>query len=206
MGAPLKLKHTQADPVRLSFPDLFEATLFTGETDPKKKRYNAAFIISPNGANAAAVEAAILAAATEAFEGNVAKATAFINAHRGNSNKFCYTSGDTKTYDGYAGNMVLSAHRGIGQGKPGIFDCTRAGPDGKPAPLTEEHGKPYAGCYVNASLEIWIQKTPATQAGVRCGMSGVFFAADGDHFSGGKTADAGEFDVADGADADDDLA
>lgn len=206
MGSPIKLKHSAADPVRLSFPDLFEPTLFTGETDPKKKRYNAAFIIKPDGANAAAVETAIQAAALEAFEGNKAKATAFVNANRGNNNKFCYSSGDLKEYDGYAGNMVLSAHRPASQGRPGIFDCTRAGPDGKPAPLTEEHGKPYAGCYVNASLEIWIQKTPATHAGVRCSMSGVFFANDGDHFAGGKTADAGEFDVADGADSADDLA
>lgn len=205
MGAPLKLKHSAADPVRLSFPDLFTPTLFTGETDPKKKRYNAAFIVAPGGANAAAIDAAILAAATEAFEGNVAKATAFINAHKGNSNKYCYMSGDTKTYDGYAGNMVLSAHRPVSQGKPGIFDCTRAGPDGKPAPLVEEDGKPYAGCYVNASLEIWIQKTPATQAGVRCSMSGVFFANDGDHFAGGKTASGDEFDVSDGSDAGGDL-
>lgn len=206
MGAPLKLKHTASDPCRLAFPDLFTPTLFTGETDPKKKRYNAVFLISPGGANAKAVDAAILAAATEAFEGNVAKAQAFINAHKGNSNKFCYMTGDTKEYDGFAGNMALSAHRPVGQGKPGIFDCTRAGPDGKPAPLAEEDGKPYAGCYVNASLEIWIQKTPATQAGVRCSMAGVFFANEGDHFAGGKTADAGEFDVSDGADSADDLA
>lgn len=206
MGTPIKLKHSVSDPVRLSFPDLFEPTLFTGETDPKKKRYSAAVIVKPGGANAAIIDAAITAAAVEAFEGNVAKATAFVNAHKGNSNKFCYMSGDTKYYDGYADNMVLSAHRPASQGKPGVFDCTRAGPDGKPAPLTEEHGKPYAGCYVNFSGEIWVQKTPATHTGVRCGLSGVFFAADGDHFAGGKTAAADEFDIADGADSADDLA
>lgn len=201
MGAPLKLKHTAADPVRLSFPDLWAATEFEPGS---KKRFNANLIVKKGGANDAAVQAAILAAATEAFDGKTAKAQAFINANQGNSNKFCYTSGDAKEYDGYAGNMILSAHRPADQGRPGIFDCTRAGPDGKPAPLTEEHGKPYAGCYVNFSGEIWIQQ--GKYPGVRCGMSGVFFANDGDHFSGGKTADAGEFDVAEGADAGDDLA
>lgn len=204
MATAFKLKHSAADPVRLAFPDLFEAVNFTGETDPKKKRYNAALLVKKGGANDATVEAAILAAAVESFEGNAAKANAFLNAHKGNSNKYCYVSGDTKEYDGYAGNMILSAHRKISDGRPGIFDCTRAGPDGKPAPLTEEHGKPYSGCYVNFSGEIWIQRKD--YPGVRSTVVGVFFAADGDHFSGSRTADAGEFDVADGADSADDLA
>ena len=201
MGTPIKLKHTTADPVRLSFPDLWEATEFEPGS---KKRFNANLLVKPDGANAKIIEAAILAAATEEFDGKTVKAVAFVNAHRGNSNKYCYTSGDTKDYDGYAGMMVLSAHRPADQGRPGVFDCTRAGPDGKPAPLTEEHGKPYAGCYVNFSGEIWVQQ--GKYPGVRCSMSGVFFAADGDHFSGGKTSDADEFDVADGADSTDDLA
>lgn len=201
MGVAIKLKHTAADPVRLSFPDLWTPTEFEPGS---KKRFNANLIVKPGGANHAIIEAAILAAATEAFDGKTAKAQAFVNANKGNSNKYCYTSGDAKEYDGYAGNMILSAHRPADQGRPGIFDCTRAGPDGKPAPLTEEHGKPYAGCYVNFSGEIWIQQ--GKYPGVRCGMSGVFFANDGDHFSGGKTSDAGEFDVAEGANAGDDLA
>ena len=201
MGAPLKLKHSAADPVRLSFPDLWTATEFEPGS---KKRFNANLIVKKGGANDAAVQAAILAAATEAFDGKTAKAQAFINANQGNSNKFCYTSGDAKEYDGYAGNMILSAHRPADQGRPGIFDCTRAGPDGKPMALQEDSGKPYAGSYVNFSGEIWIQQ--GKYPGVRCGMSGVFFANDGDHFSGGKTAAADEFDVSEGADAADDLA
>lgn len=204
MGTPFKLKHSAADPVRLSFPDLFTPTLFTGETDQKKARYNANLIVKPDGANAKIIEAAIQSAALEAFDGNQAKATAFINAHRHNSNKFCFVSGDAKEYDGYAGNMILGSHRPANQGRPGVFDCTRAGPDGKPAPLTEEHGKPYAGSYVNFSGEIWIQQ--GKHAGVRCSMAGVFFAADGDHFSGGRTSDSDEFDVSEGADSEDDLA
>src|SRR3990172_3493617 len=158
MGTPIKLKHTAADPVRLSFPDLWEATEFEPGS---KKRFNANLLVKPDGANAKVIEAAILAAATEEFDGKTAKAVAFVNANRGNSNKYCYTSGDAKEYDGYAGMMVLSAHRPAQQGK---------------------------------------------YPGVRCSMSGVFFAADGDHFSGGKTSDADEFDVADGADSTDDLA
>lgn len=201
MGIALKLKHTAADPVRLSFPDLWTPTEFEpGAT----KRFSANLLVRPGGANHKAVEAAIDAALLAAFDGKTAKAQAFKTASQGNSNKYCYTAGDTKPYDGYAGNMVLSAHRPADQGRPGIFDCTRAGPDGKPAPLTAEHGKPYAGCYVNFSGEIWIQEKK--YPGVRCSLSGVFFAADGDHFSGGKTADADEFDVSEGADASDDLA
>lgn len=191
----IKLKHTAADPVRLSFPDLFEATDYQGD---KKFRYNASFLVVPGGPNHKLIEAAILAAATETWpKGPQAKIDSFAN----NSNKNCYLKGDTKEYDGYAGMMVLSSHRQQKDGKPGVFDVTRAGPDSKPLALSIADGKPYAGCYVHALLDIYCQdgKNP----GIRCGLRGVFFAKDGDAFSGSKVASADSFDVEEGSGADD---
>ena len=204
MGIPIKLKHSAADPVRLSFPELFKPVRFKNKPE-NTLRYDATVIVKPGGANDKIIQAAIQQAALEAADGKQAKATAFIEANKGNSNRYCYTLGDTKDYEGYAGNMILASHRNADQGRPGVFDCTRAGPDGKPVPLVLEDGKPYSGCYVNFSGEIYVQMS-GDYPGVRCGLAGVFFAADGDHFSGARTADAGEFDVADGADAADDLA
>lgn len=60
---------------------------------------------------------------------------------------------------------------------------------------------PYAGCYVNAKLQIWPQAKGATQ-GMRCTLKGVQFFRDGDRFSGVSNVDNLEFDdLSDGADA-----
>ena len=180
--------------VRLSFPDLFTPVQYQGKG---KFRYNASFLIVPGSENDKIVQAAIKEAAVEKFG---ARADAILESIRGNSNKMCYVKGDLKEYDGYQGMLVLSGHRNQEAGKPGIYDCTRAGPDGKPLPLTVESGKPYAGCYVNASLDIYAQGAP--NEGVRCGLSGVFFAKDGDAFSGSKVASPDDFEaMEEGADA-----
>lgn len=194
MSQAIKLKM-----VRLSFPDLFEATDYQGD---KKFRYNASFLVTPGSENDKIIRAAILAAAKETWE-KPGVAEQKIASFENNSNKNCYLSGDTKDYDGYKGMLVLSAHRKQDAGRPGVFDCTRAGPDGKPLPLTAVDGKPYAGCYVNASLDIYCQD--GQNAGIRCGLRGVFFAKDGDAFSGSKVASSDEFDVEEGS-SDDDLA
>lgn len=179
MSTALKLIHTAADPVRLSFPDIFVPTQYEGKGP---YRYNASFIILPGGANAKRVEAAIIEAATEKFG---KKAQAQLNAMKGNSNKYCYLSGDLKEYEGYAGMMVLTSHRKQDAGRPLVID-------GQKNPLTVEDGKPYAGCYVNATVDIYAQD--GTNSGIRCGLNGIQFAADGDAFSGSKVASPDDFD------------
>lgn len=173
--------------VRLSFPDLFVATQYEGQG---KFRYNASFIIEPGSPNDKIVQGAILEAAKEKWP---AKATTMLESFRGNSNKYCYIKGDLKEYDGYAGMLVLTGHRNQDAGRPLVID-------GNKNPLTEKDGKPYAGCYVNASLDIYAQdgKNP----GIRCGLKGVQFAKDGDAFSGSKVASPDDFDaIEEGADA-----
>lgn len=197
MAQALKLKHTKEDPVRLSFPDLYKPVEF--KAGDGKPRYNGSFILVPGGANDKAVKATIAAAIAEKIDAK--KIAAFAKSVEGQGNKYCYVSGDSKEYDGYAGNMILTGHRRAGDGKPGVFDCTRAGSDGKPLPLDAESGKPYAGCYVNASLDIYVQD--GENPGVRCGLKGVFFAADGDAFSGSVAAGAGDFGIEEGSNADD---
>lgn len=197
MAIALKLKHTKDDPVRLSFPDLFKPVEF--KAGDGKPRYNASYLVVPGGANDKLIRAAIAAAIAEKVDAK--KVVAFTKAVEGQGNKYCYVSGDTKEYDGYAGTMVLTSHRRAQDGKPGVFDCTRAGPDGKPLPLDQESGKPYAGCYVNASLDIYAQE--GENPGVRCGLKGTFFAADGDAFSGSAAAKGDDFDIEEGSNADD---
>lgn len=183
----IKLVHSAADPVRLSFPDLFEPVQYEGKG---AFRYNASFLVTPGGANDKAIQAAIIEAANETFG---KKAAVMLDSIKGNSNKFCYVRGDLKEYDGYAGMLVLSGHRQQKAGRPLLID-------GQKNPLTAADGKPYAGCYVNASLDIYAQD--GTNSGIRCGLKGVQFAADGDAFSGSRVASADEFEtVGDGAEA-----
>jgi hypothetical protein len=86
------------------------------------------------------------------------------------------------------GYFVLAAHRREADGAPTLID-------GKRAPLTKESGKPYAGCFVNASVDLWAQD--GTFSGVRCTLLGVQFAKDGDSFGGSRPASPDEFESLD---------
>jgi len=163
--------------VRLSFPDLFEAVEF--KPGDGKPRFNATFMIEPASANHKKIEEAIEAAAKEQFGVKYEKLVAGM---RGNVHKFCYLDGDTKDCDGYEGNNYLAAHSKI---RPTVIDADKT-------PLTAQDGKPYAGCYVNASVDIWAQK--GENSGVRASILGVQFFRDGDPFAGSTPSDPDDFD------------
>lgn len=167
--------------VRLSFPDLFEATQYQGKGP---FNYGASFILSPKHPAAALIEAAIRQVATEKWKD---RAPQIVSASRANPQKFCFLSGDLKEYDGYKGNMVLSAKREKSKGPPLVFDhrATPAQP-GQP-------GCPYAGCYVNATVDLWAQDNEWGKA-IRATLLGVQFRADGDAFAAGAAPDPSDFD------------
>jgi hypothetical protein len=48
-------------------------------------------------------------------------------------------------------------------------------------PLAEEDGKPYAGCYVNASIRLWVQDNQYGKR-INAAIVAVQFAKDGDSF------------------------
>lgn len=181
--------------VRLAFPDLFEATQFEGKGE---FRYNGTLLVERGSANDKAIQQAILQVATEAYG---KKVDAMLQGMKGNTNKYCYLSGDLKEYDGYQGMNYLSAHRKQKDGRPLIL-----GPDIDPATgelrrLVPADGKPYAGCYVNASVDIYAQT--GQYPGIRCGLLGVQFVADGDSFSGVSKPQDSDFDaIEEGAMAD----
>jgi hypothetical protein len=145
-------------------------------------RYNASFILKPGGDNDKRVQAGIREAAAETFG---KKADAKLAEFKGNSNKMCYVSGDTKEYDGYKGMLILSAHRKQESGRPLVIDGNRN-------PVEAKDGVIYAGCYVNATVDIYAQD--GQNPGIRCGLKGVQKAADGDAFSGSKVSTPDEFD------------
>ena len=171
--------------VRLSFPYLFKAVEF--KTGDGKPRYDATFLVEPGSANDKAIQAAIKAEAETTYG---KKAEANLKAFSGQTNKYCYLDGDTKDYDGYEGMLYLACHSKV---RPLVIDRDKS-------PLTEQDGKPYAGCYVNATVEIYAQA--GENPGIRASFAGVQFDSDGDSFGGGKPASTDDFDDL-GTDVDD---
>jgi hypothetical protein len=164
--------------VRLSFPSLWEAEAFKPGDKPK---FKATLLTPQEGDLRKKVDGKILAVLTEYFKGDAVKAKKTLAAIQGNANKFCWQDGDTKSYDGYPGMMALSAKSDV---RPSVFD-------GQKVPLTEKDGKPYAGCYVNASIELFVYNQQGI--GLSAQLRGVQFLKDGDAFAAGRPADSDEF-------------
>jgi len=183
--------------VRLAFPELFEAKGFDeGEND--KKRYSANFLVEPGSENDKLIRKTIADAVKEKFP-EAKKAEQFIKSVQGNSGKFCYNDGDTKSYDGFEGMWYLSANRNEDQGAPAVVGGHKD-ENGKLTPLTKASGKPYAGCYVNGKVDIWVQT--GKYNGVRASLQAVQFVADGDAFAGAPASSDG-FDELDSGDDED---
>lgn len=175
--------------VRLAFPNLFEPTTVAGEGKP---RYSATLVLGPDHPQLAEIQAAQTAVAQAKWG---VKAAAIVKGLE-KQDKLALHDGDTKSkYDGFPGNFFISASAQE-NAAPTVIDRDRT-------PLSARSGRPYAGCYVNASIELWAQDNNYGQR-VNAQLRGVQFYADGDSFSAGRPADADEFEeVTDGAGADD---
>lgn len=173
--------------VRLAFPALYEAKTVNGEGEPA---FSAAFLLDPKDPQVKAIEDAITAVGKEKWG---AKADAVLKQMRA-ADKTCLHNGDTKAdYAGFAGMMFVSARS---KTRPLVLDADKS-------PLTAQDGKPYAGCYVNASIDLWPQDNSYGKR-VNAQLRGVQFVRDGDAFAGGGAASEDEFDdVSAGVTADD---
>ena len=155
--------------VRASFPCLFETEKYNG-TDTEK--YAITLLIPKDSDTVKQIKDAMAAVSAEKFGKTPPKGL-----------KLCLQDGDEKEYDGYANHVYLKATT---KRRPVVIDKDKT-------PLTADDGKPYAGCYVNASIDFWAMDN---QYGKRilCNLNGVQFAKDGEPFgSGGNTA-MGDFD------------
>jgi hypothetical protein len=153
---------------RLSFPDLFEAKQFQG-TGPFN--YRCTFLIEPENPSKKLIEKAIKEVAVAKWAD---KAEGILKTVK-SGNKICFIDGDTKEYNGYAGNWALSASRDQDAGAPMIVDR-----DPKIA-LKASDGRIYGGCYVNGTVEIWAQDNSFGK-GIRATLINVQFVKDGASF------------------------
>ena len=163
--------------VRLAFPQLFEAKMVNGQGEPK---FGASLIFDNTHPAYKLVSDAIEEVGKAKWGVKWASEKKAIAA----KDKLALHDGDLKAqYAGYEGNYYVSASNKV---RPTVIDRDRS-------PLTAQDGKPYAGCYVNASIEIWAQDNTFGK-GVNASLRGIQFSADGEAFSGGGSADADEFD------------
>ena len=175
--------------VRLAFPNLWKATSPAGGGEAA---FSASGIMPPNHKQMAELKAALKTLAKDKWG---TKADAVYKALDA-ADKLCLHNGDSKSdYDGYEGNFYVSTRSKV---RPSVFDQQRQ-------ELTEADGKPYSGCYVNMSIELWAQDNQYGKR-INAQLRGVQFLRDGDAFAGGgRPADADEFDdlgVADDTDGD----
>lgn len=153
--------------VRLSFPCLREPKEF--KPGDGKPRYGAAFLIHSGSKNEESINNAIKAVALEAWG---KKADQQLRMMVGQSNKYCYKENHAEEQEE---DMSIAAYRAASQGAPKVVDMAKQD-------LPIESGKPYAGCYVNAIIDIWAQK--GANPGIRCALNTVQFVRDGEPFSG----------------------
>lgn len=123
--------------VRLSFPDLETPKSVSGG----KPRYGCVLLIDEKDKQVAKIDAILKEIAKEEFGGKLPV-----------GNDICFRDGNDKEYDGYAGTRTLHAARAEKRGKPVVLG---GGSDGKARVSPGDSNYPYAGCYVNAKVNIY---------------------------------------------------
>ena len=158
---------------RLSYPSLFREKKFA-PTDAKGS-YSATFILDKKtqAKEIAAIKAAIDSITREVFKGKPV-----------GNNRVCLHDGSEKEgTDGYGeGIMYVSART---DKRPQVVNRDLT-------PLTEEDGKPYAGCYVNATIELWAQDNQYGKR-INAKLRAVQFAKEGKPFGEGTIDVSKEF-------------
>lgn len=176
--------------VRLAFPNIFTPAI-VGDDPATKPRYSAKLVLPPDHPQLAEIHAAMRAVAQAKWGPKAA------DIYRGieKADKLALHDGDTNSqFDGFVGNYFITAAAKESV-RPTVLD-------GNKSPLTERDGKPYSGCYVNVSLEMWAQDNGFGKR-INAQLRGVQFLRDGDAFGSGQPAGRDEFDDVAGADADD---
>jgi len=162
--------------VRLSFPSLFSRAVFDG----KEGKFEATFLIDKSDeATKDKLDKMIKAAIKEA---NI----------KVPKDKICLKDGDDADYDGYDGTWSLKASS---KKRPTVIDRDKT-------PLAEDDERVYAGCYVNAIVDFWVQNNQFGKR-VNANLYGVQFVKDGEPFGMGAEDVTDDFDDLGGGEDDD---
>lgn len=164
--------------VRLSYPSLFEKTQVSGQGEAK---FRASYITAKNDPQIKELVTFIKKVAQAMWP---QKFEAIISSIKNNPNKFpLVRDGDLKDDPNYEGMYFGGCSA---KTRPLVVDI-----DGR-TPLTSDDNKPYAGCYVDLSFDVFASNNQGP--GIYGGLRGVRFRKDGDAFGGGLGASESEFD------------
>ena len=163
---------------------LYAAALFEPQRGPNGEgdlKHSATFGFPPTHPAHQALKEGFRKVAEEKWGAKAAETFAALKA----GDRLCLHDGAAKAdKEGYAGNMYVSANNNL---KPLIID-------GLKQPLTANTGKPYSGCYVNATIELWAQDNRFGKR-INANLMGVQFLRDGQRLSGGGVASADDFEA-----------
>lgn len=201
--------------VRLSFPHLDTPDYFQGKKtkDSDKRRWTAAFHISsdskaqamengrPVGTPVSAKEFIDKALEQMAVENWKEKAKLKLMNILPDPKACAWQDGTKKEMPGI---WILNSIRTEDKGRPVVIDNDKSPIYKADNSLHEgKAGRLFGGCFVNAHVELWAQKSPAPE-GLRCGLVAIQRLRIGDSFGGGAIPTTDAFgEITDGADAED---
>lgn len=165
-------------------PNLFRPVLPPQATGDSKPRYSCAFVIDKNSENYKIVTEAV---ETECKSKLGDKWQIKAKAFKANPQKYCISE-FLDSEGNETDHIVLKAYRKESDGKPLAIKKDKTQAD-------ESEGIFYSGCYVNASISIYVMSDP-TVGGIRCSLGGVQFFKDGQR-QGGSQADINDFEEID---------
>ena len=145
---------------RLSFPSLFQKEEFNG----KQGKYAATLLIDKKDKETKKKLDQLIEAAKNSVNFKI------------KPDMVCLKDGDDSEYDGYAGNWSIKA---ANSKRPQIVDKDKS-------QLDESDEKLYAGCYVNAVIDFWVQNNEFGKR-INANLYLVQFNADGEPFGSGPT-------------------
>ena len=157
---------------RLSFPSLFQKAEFDGV----KTKFEGTFLLDKT---TQADQIKIVEKAIDDF-----LSAKFPNGAPKSIKRTVFVDGDSKDYDGYANQMGF---KGSNTKRPTVVDRDRS-------PIAEDDGIIYAGCYVNAIVDLWYSDHPKGGKQVLGNVMGVQFVKEGSTFGADTTSSAEEFD------------
>ena len=151
--------------VRLSFPDIWSAKSVDGKGEPK---FGCSLLLKKDddSEQIQALKLLIMKVAKEKFGAKTA------DLIKKGTLKLCLHEGHEKDYEGYGDEVMFvttSSKR-----RPTLVDRDRS-------PLSEEDGRPYAGCYVNAVFRLWAQDNNYGKR-INAQLQGLQFSGDGEPF------------------------
>jgi hypothetical protein len=158
--------------VRLSFPSLFQKAEFDGV----KTKFEGTFLLDKT---TQADQIKIVEKAIDDF-----LSAKFPNGAPKSIKRTVFVDGDSKDYDGYANQMGF---KGSNTKRPTVINRDKS-------PITEEDDILYAGCYVNAIVDLWYSDHPKGGKQVLGNVMGVQFVKEGESFGTDTTSSADEFD------------